>query len=243
MVQNIQPKKLKTYCPTCARRTNHEVMYEHSEHYTPDNAPEMGIDFADGTWQIVRCMGCEGVSFREYWFTSEDVHPLDGPEEGTEYRYPKVGSDDLSEERFTLLPEKIRRHYREIIETYNQGLFTACTGLIRSIIEGIANEYAESANLPDVTEVPKGRGGIEWKGSKLVDHEVLSKSHGDILHESRVLGNRAVHELEAPPPKELKELIKIIEHTMYVVFEISEKLDEMKWKREHREKMRKKKKE
>lgn len=36
------------------------------------------------------------------------------------------------------------------------------------------------------------------------------------------------------PQKDLKELIKIIEQTLYVVFEISEKLDELRWKRTYR---------
>lgn len=240
MTQKTDLKRLKTHCPNCAGITNHEVLHEYTMHYTPENTPEMGIDFADGTWQIVQCMGCETVSFREYWLISEDYYPEQAPE-GHEHRYPKVGPDDLSEERFSYLSEKISRQYSEIIATYNHGLVIACAGLIRSIIEGIANEFSESSNIPDVPDVTKDRGSIKQKVSKLVEQRVLSKSHGDILQESRILGNRAIHELEAPPQKELKELIKIIERTLYVVFEISEKLDELKWKREHLEKQKKKK--
>ncbi len=235
MNQKVKVNQLKTYCSSCTQKTNHEVLHEYNEHYTPKDTPEMGIDFAELTWQIVQCKGCENVSFRDYCITSEDYHPITGPE-GTEHRYPKVGPDDLKEEQFLSLPEKIRRLYVEIISTFNHGNYTACAVLIRSIIEGIANEYSTSLKLIDIVEVPKGRGAIEWKISQLVEHKLLSKPHGEILHESRILGNRAIHELEAPLQKELKELIRIIERTLYVVFEISEKLSEIRWKRDHNKK-------
>lgn len=238
MTKDDKLKRLKTFCPPCSQKTNHEVIHEYYKHYTPQNTPEMGIDSAEGTWQIVRCMGCESVSFREFWLTSEDYHPIRGPE-GTEKRYPSVGPDDLYEQRYTLLPERIRRIYQEIISTYNNGNVTACGGLIRSIIEGIANECADSFNLLDIKKVPKGMGIIEWKVSRLVEHKILSESHGDILHESRVLGNLAIHELEAPKQKELRKLIRIIEFTLNLVFEISEILEEMRWKRNQRKERKK----
>jgi hypothetical protein len=237
MNQESKFLRFKAHCPTCARKTNHEVLCEHWAHYTPDNT-EMSIDFAKGTWQIIRCMGCEAISFRESWFTSEDDYSERG-QEGTEYRYPKVGPEDLSEKRFVKLPSKIRRLYSEIIETYNHGLFIACTILIRSIIEAIANEHPESLNLPDITPIKAKKGSIEWKILKLTEQRILSKSHGEILNESRYFGNRAVHELEAPPQNELKELIKIIEETLYMVFDISEKLDELKCKHGHHNKQKK----
>ena len=100
MTEKQGTQKIRTRCPRCSGTTNHEILYEFKKHFDPSNTPHMGIDFAEGSWQVVRCLGCDDVSFREYWVTSEDWDPVNEGIEGTEYRYPRAEAKDLTKEDF-----------------------------------------------------------------------------------------------------------------------------------------------
>lgn len=232
-------KRLKIYCAECNRETNHEVLHQHQEQHTPENTPEMGIDFAEGTWQIIRCMGCERVSFREYWHTSEDWSP-EGPTKGTEYLYPKRGAD-IVDCKTLYLPPKLALLYHELVDCYNNGLRTACAAIIRTMIEAITSQTMEEIRTRGVPEAmdlkkPTGVGEIEWKVKLLAENGILSKKHAEVLQETRYLGNIALHRLEVPSSDELRKLIRIIEHTLQNLFELSYELERMKSKRESRNK-------
>ena len=44
---------IKIYCVQCKGFTNHDVARTLTRDYTPANTPNMGIDFAQGTWEIL----------------------------------------------------------------------------------------------------------------------------------------------------------------------------------------------
>jgi len=57
---------------------------------------------------------------------------------------------------------------------------------------------------------------------------MINKVNADILHELRFLGNEALHELTKPQPEELQIGIKIIEHILENIYELSSQANELK---------------
>ncbi|PAD71163.1 DUF4145 domain-containing protein [Paenibacillus campinasensis] len=181
----------------------------------------MQIDYAEGTWQIIQCQGCGEVSFREMWITSEDINP-NGEAEPVVTLYPNRDKDNLLAKDFVVLPSKLRKIYKEVIESYNSNLFILCATGLRSIVEGICHSAGiEGKNLQLKIE------GLHTKG-------YLTQKHATILHEHRYMGNSAVHELDIPTKEELFIAIRIIEHTIENLYEIEDQVDELRWLKERR---------
>ena len=101
---------MKVFCLECKRETNHTSLHEIKKTFNDD---EVQI-WAEGTWQIVQCNGCETISFRESWVSSEDVDPEDGYIENIKV-YPVRGKDIYPIKPFYNVPVKVRNIYREMI--------------------------------------------------------------------------------------------------------------------------------
>lgn len=230
---------MRIFCSTCNTVTNHEVVKEFIKEYTPENTPEMNIDYAKSTWQIVSCRGCDNISFRELWVCSEDYDPYTGEAQETESIYPKRGKDELVAKPFYSVPIKLRRIYREVIDSYNYELYTLCTGGLRAIIEGIC--AAEGVIDGPVEQTRGGQRVFERKSDLrgkiegLHEKALLTKKHAETLHEHRLLGNYALHELDIPSNQELRLAIEIIEHTLDNIYELQNKAEELRLQKNRRQ--------
>ncbi|MCF7622527.1 MULTISPECIES: DUF4145 domain-containing protein [Bacillaceae] len=213
---------MKVYCNKCKQKTKHNIVKEFIREYTPDNTPEMQIDYAKGEWKIIECMGCEQISFYEVWVNSEDIDYNSGNLEETIRIFPNRETDFKQTNNYFVLPSKIKNIYKEIIETYNQNLLLSCSACLRAIIEAICSNVGI-----------QGR-NIEKKINGLHEREYLTKRHADILHEHRFLGNKALHELQIPTKQELEIAIQIVEHTLENIYELQDKVEELKWLKERR---------
>ena len=208
---------MKLFCNTCRRFTNHKVIKSHSQTYRPEDYPEVGIDH-EGTWEIIQCAGCETVSFQESWTTIEDWDPNQGfvP---VVYRYPKTDKDQFSVKSFRQVPYSIYRIYEESIQSFNIGNYILCTAGLRAVVEGICEE--EIANTEQMAT--NNKEPLEKKINALHEKKVLSERHAEILHELRIIGNEAVHQLTAPAEDDLKAAIEIVEHTLENLYGLSAK--------------------
>ena len=128
---------MKLFCNSCRQYTNHKVVQSYRQTYRPEDNPNMQIDYAEGTWEIIECAGCELVSFRKLFITSEDWSPDRGPEET---RYPEADPDQLDVKLFFHAPDKIDRIYRESIQSFNIGNYILCAIGLRAVIEGICED-------------------------------------------------------------------------------------------------------
>ncbi len=205
---------MKLFCNRCGRDTNHKLIQSHSQTYWPEDDPEMPVDYAEGTWEIIQCAGCELVSFQESWLTSEDWVPNEGPVP-TVFRYPEADKDQVSVKFFRQAPYNINKIYEESIQSFNIGNYILCAAGLRIVIEGICEEAM-------TTEKPKNL-NLEKKIDALHEQGILSKKHAEILHALRFIGNEAVHELTAPPADDLKVAIEIVEHTLENLYGMSER--------------------
>lgn len=208
----------KLPCNSCRQHTNHKVIRSYCQPYWPEDDPRMQIDYAKGTWEIIQCAGCDKVSFREIWHTSEDEVSNEGPVP-TVFRYPEADKDQLTVKSFRQAPYNIYRIYEEPIQSFNIGNYILCAAGLRAVIEGICEEeIAKNGQMSS-----KKLGTLQKKINGLHETKILSERHAEILHALRFIGNEAVHQLTAPPEDDLKAAIEIVEHTLENLYGLSAK--------------------
>jgi hypothetical protein len=164
---------------------------------------------------------------------SEDFDPETGKTEITERLYPLRSKNYLVMKDYRNVPPNIRRIYREVVECFNNELYTLCAGGLRTIIEGICTDHKikdgpVEINLKDGTKKIERRKNIEGKIAGLFEKGILTKQNADILHEHRFIGNEALHELAQPSKDELTLAIQIIEHMFDNIYELPNKVSELR---------------
>jgi hypothetical protein len=98
---------------------------------------------------------------------------------------------------FIQLPSKLTTLYKEIITSHNEKLNLLCAAGLRALVEGVcADKNIAGRNLEEKID------GME---------KLLPKSIVTNLHNSRFIGNRAVHELEPPSDFEVTLALNVIE--------------------------------
>lgn len=84
---------------------------------------------------------------------------------------------------------------------------------------------------PDGTVSIKRVDTLQGKINGLHEKGKLTKENAENLHEHRFLGNSAIHELSVPKKDELSLAIEIIENVFDTLYEIPEKVSELRHKR------------
>ena len=225
---------MRAFCIDCKRETNHQVLQEIVKKYNTEDI------WAEGTWQIIECNGCEYVSFREVWESSEDIDPEEGHPLETVKLYPIRNKETLSLKNFYNVPFKIRNIYREMIDAFNNGLLILSAGGLRATIEGICNNENITDGPVELNRLgiktTKRKKDLQGKISGLFEKGLLTKTHAEILHEHRFLGNEALHSLDQPSIEELKIAIEIVEITLENIYELSEMASDLRYQKQKRQK-------
>ncbi|MFA5777888.1 MAG: DUF4145 domain-containing protein [Candidatus Paceibacterota bacterium] len=200
-------------CNHCDNTTNHLVCS--SVEFSWWNDDIQGID----TYEIIRCSGCDSISFRIGSSNSDDVdQDPDGnlihPETVEIYPSRLMGRTALEE--VYSLPDKVRSMYQETHAALCTKLKILAGIGIRALIEAVCSE-----------EKAKGR-TLEKRIDDLVIKEILTKRNADILHKTRLLGNKAVHEIKAPSDIELDVAFDIVENLLETVYIIPKKAERLK---------------
>ncbi len=230
----------KAYCNTCKRQTNHQPLKELKSSVSDD---VFQISFWD-SWEIIRCLGCEAVSFKHVSGNSHDRDEESGEFlENVKY-YPIRKDGAIGIRDFFNVPIVVRSIFRETVDAYNYGLNILCAAGIRAVIEAICRQ--EGVGGGQVEEVRKGI-RITVTSTKLVgkinglyEKGFLTLKQTKILHEHRYLGNSALHDNDAPSKKVLRTAIEIIENVLDSLYEIEEKADVLIRRREKNERREKK---
>jgi hypothetical protein len=203
----------KIVCNRCDNRTNHIVCGSVKVDWGDEDV--QGTDI----YEIVRCSGCDSISFRVASTCSEDFEYEEG--EGVSYPvtekiYPSrlMGRTALKE--LYLLPDKVRSIYRETHAALCTKLKILAGVGIRALIESVCSEKNSKA----VT--------LEKKIDDLVVKEVLTKGNAAVLHKTRLLGNKAVHEITPLTDDELDVAFDIVENLLETVYIIPKKAERLK---------------
>jgi hypothetical protein len=210
----IQPVKL--FCLKCRQRTKHIPVREF-------NRTEGNEEFTLWLeWAILECAGCESITFMEKSTFSEDINMETGQLDSFIRYYPERSEHALPAKPFTNVPQKLRRLYGEVIESFNREVFTLCAGGLRAIVEGICLDQGVKRGPvgdPKTGKVSQKK-NLEGRINGLVGKGLLTKAHATVLHKHRFLGNDALHELDLPSRDTLIAAIEIIEHTLENIYEL-----------------------
>jgi hypothetical protein len=205
-----QGETIRIECPECNVRTKHTV--ERALEWS-DSCEEAGI-YVSATYQIVRCNGCDTVSFRSVHGSSEDYQYTETGEEvylETEKLYPERAKRSLTDELYLRnnvydVPLIIQAVYRETLSAVQHDLPTLAGVGIRAVIEATcADLKAKKRNLAD-------------KIDELVSLSLLTPAGAEVLHGIRLLGNDAAHEMKAPSTKQISAALKVIDHLLLGVY-------------------------
>ena len=160
--------------------------------------------------QIIQCQGCDTISFRKEDSNSQDGYVQIGPDEWGdiiyEELYPNRNEGRVPIRDIHLLPTDIERIYAETLKAMNGGQPVLSGIGIRALIETTTKE--RNANGNDLKE----------KIDSLVTQGVLTKDGANILHQLRVLGNEAAHEVKPHSTDQLNLAMDVIEHLLQGVY-------------------------
>jgi hypothetical protein len=229
-------QRIDAFCLDCDRETKHDVVASYDTKGSEwDKDEAWSVDW-EGNYQVIQCRGCETLSFRHRNWFSEDWHPEYGDDGSTENLYPKRSKSTIAIKNFLNVPHTLRRIYREIVDTFNNDSVTLCAAGLRAIVEGVCADQA--INDGPVESPAKGGGtqiirrdDLAGRISGLSEKGLLTAASAQTLHEHRYMGNHAVHELDRPSADELRLAIEIVEHVLEQLYEMPEKVRELKKRR------------
>jgi hypothetical protein len=196
----------KVVCPRCDNTTRHEVVA--AVHEVTNT--EESIYWED--YEILSCRGCENLSFRANWqssdeleYSDEDDHShMTATDHPTLYPPRLAGRKRLRREHE--LPPPIHAIYHEThVALLNSQRILAGIG-IRALIEAVCAEKGATGH------------NLQKRIDDLAVKGVLTIDSAKILHEARLLGNKAAHEVAAPSDSELEALMDIAEQLLMNVY-------------------------
>lgn len=199
----------RIYCNHCKNSTHHTLIaaydYGHGEGDEPTEW---------GEYRFWKCAGCD-TGTMEDWYTADFmVVPSEDDEDDLvqDYAsayYPKRAHSIRPRKYFVRLPEKLGRLYGEVISAYNEDLRILCASGLRALVEGIcADKDIHGPNLEQKI------GGM----TRLLPPSIVTNLHG-----FRFIGNRAVHEVEAPRGHEMQLAIDVIEDILNFLYALDYK--------------------
>lgn len=209
-------KVYKLPCRICDVKTNHVALKSIENLWSEDRDEIRGRD----RFEIVKCQGCDQISFRstsshsEDFFIDNETGELIYPDNEQLYPSRMEGRKHLNDVHY--LPFEIRSVYSETHGALCSRLkILAGTG-IRAIIESICNEENAQGST------------LEKKIDDLSVKSILTKQEAETLHRTRILGNRTVHEIIAPTDEELDVAMDIVENLIKTVYIIPKKAQKLK---------------
>jgi len=212
--------KSKELCIKCTTLTNHEVVANHLLKWQQDISVDKFNYFTiDGfeDYQMIKCLGCDTISLKHISFFSEYSDPTEEDGGAVITWYPKRGKYTVAELSFPRLQPDLKRIYRETIDCFNNESYTLAAAGLRMLIEGLCGQLG-------VNDGPSNDGNrsnsLFGKINGLAEKKYLTESDAGALHDHRILGNEALHNLSQPSMEEIRLAIRIVEHIIIATLEI-----------------------
>ena len=190
------------YCNACKGSTRHVLVA--SREYDDHLRVEDGGPAAWGEYRLWVCGGCDTCTMEDHY--QADYLPSS---ESDSIFHPKRTSSSRPTKHFVNLPPKLETLYSEVVRSNNEGLHLLCAAGLRSLLEGVCSDKG----IPG-TNLEKKIDGMK---------SLLPESIVKNLHEFRFIGNKAVHELEAPKSYELGAALDVIEDILNFLYALDYK--------------------
>ena len=198
-------EQVKVACERCANATKHDVVASYQLNDSTED-----VVFGDA-YQIIRCRGCESVSFRNASWNSEDLEwDYEAQQEvarESEELYPRRSrrTKPVAKEH---LPTRVAAVYIETLQAANNDHRILAGIGVRALVEAVCAEKQASGK------------DLEKKIDDLVTKGVLGAEGAAILHGTRLLGNIAAHQATPPTTETLAAALDVAENLLSTVFVI-----------------------
>lgn len=205
----------KLPCRACDFKTNHITLKSIQANWSDIKEDLQGWD----KFEIIKCQGCDNLSFRSTSSFSEDYFIDNETGEQTyierEQIYPNRIEGRKKLRDMYLLPIEINQIYEEAHTALCSKLNILSSVGIRIIIESICKEKnAEGKTL-------------EKRIDDLSSKGILTKQEANTLHSTRILGNKSAHEIFTPKIAELDVAMDIVENLLKTVYIIPKKAERL----------------
>lgn len=189
----------KHYCSNCKSNNNHQIL--HKETINSDN-PDYFISWE---YYMLKCMGCESISFRIETIDYENDFPDeygDSIPNTSVLKYPLTLENHNNIDEVYLLPQSIYTIYTEAIEAMKTNCFLLAGVGYRAVIEAICiNQNVTGRNL-------------QTKINNLLKNRFITDNEAKRLHAIRFMGNDSIHDMEAPKIGALYAALRIIDNLL-----------------------------
>jgi len=166
------------------------------------------------TYRMVKCYGCEHVSFDVETFEESNIrYDCDGREEmySEHASYPDPEGLLKPIETSWEFPSDVLRIYRETVKAINAECYTLAAAGFRAVIESICLDKQINGK------------SLEVKINNMKKAGIITMADRDRFHSVRFLGNDSVHEIKTPERRTLLVVLEIIEgilKNLYIYEEI-----------------------
>lgn len=189
---------VKHYCEQCQGETNHRILAKETANF---DDPDLRIQ---REYYMLKCMGCEEISFRKETQDFELLYPNRHNEWEPDTRveifpFPLRNHKPLYD---YLLPDQIGIIYRETLGALKANCNLLAGVGFRAIVEAIC-----------LDKRIKGK-SLEVKINNLSKNRLITESEAERLHAVRFMGNDSVHEMKVPKESALFAVLKIVEHLL-----------------------------
>ncbi|MCC7500224.1 DUF4145 domain-containing protein [Candidatus Nomurabacteria bacterium] len=200
-------------CLKCDTETFHKVLKSINE----VDSGEWGLFWGD--FEIIMCQGCRTVSFRHAWGNDdiidvdEDGHAI---HDSSQALYPGRLRGRKHLEYSFFLPPDVVKIYKETHKALcSEQPILAGMG-IRALVEAVCAEKKTSGK------------DLQERIDNLLDLGVLTKDVAEVLHHTRLYGNRAAHETASIKEADLSVLMDIAENLLRNVYILPKKAAQLK---------------
>lgn len=207
----MEQKTIDCYCSECKHRTHHVILGE-GVNVSPDEDY-----FYRETLRVVKCCGCDNVSFD---VEIEDESNVEYNNEGYEElvtihkSYP-VREYSIEPLRSWEIPSIVQRAYTESVEALNNDSLLLASIGFRATVEALCME--------------KGilKGNLEKKIDELCKKGIITALDCERLHAARFMGNESAHQMEKPDREHVLIVLEVINNILNNLYIIDKKFKEV----------------
>ena len=203
--------KIDCYCPICKHKTHHEILGE-GINYSPNDDY-----YYKETCRVVRCCGCDNVSFNQEILEESNV---EYNEDGYEVLVPIYKSYPIKDNyieplRTWDIPSLIGKAYKESVEALNNGSLLLASIGFRATIEALCIENGFD------------KGTLITKINKLRDKGIITAADCERLHEARFMGNESAHQIQEPDREHILIVLEVVNNILNNLYIIDRKFKEV----------------
>lgn len=206
----MDEKLIKCYCPRCKQHTNHTILAEHK--YSNENEDDYWWVY---TYRMVKCCGCEHVSFDIQKDEESNIQYNDFGEQvlySVHESYPEPEGEHQPINPIWNYPSDVFKIYKETVFAINAKCYTLAAAGFRAIIEAICNDKQVAGK------------NLEAKINNMQKTGIITKTDRDRFHSVRFLGNDSIHQMKTPEYTALKIVLEIIENILASLYIFEDKL-------------------